>query len=72
MLGILIYIAGLPALDQVEPCPDVGAPYHDNTFGDTLCDGNVDSIDALAVGRSIAGLSPIASEPGCPDIGELV
>ena len=37
--------------------------------GDVNCNGSVDTIDALAIQRKIAGLS-VNQQPGCPDMGE--
>jgi hypothetical protein len=37
--------------------------------GDMDCDGDVDSVDALAILRVVAGLRPLTQEAGCPDVG---
>jgi plastocyanin len=39
-------------------------------FGDVLCNGGIDAVDALAVLRFVAGLPPITGDPGCPVVGE--
>ena len=41
-------------------------------FGDVLCNGGIDAVDALAILRYVAGLPPLPAGIGCPDVGEEV
>lgn len=70
-------IAALP-YDQTAPCfgldEGVGAPLGlavGQLWGDVDCDGDVDSVDALAILRWIAGLDLTPVEP-CPGMGDEV
>lgn len=69
-------LAGIP-YEQEDPCFALGAPVgvspaggaQQLLWGDVDCDGDVDSVDALGILRSVAAL-PVAQEPGCPMIGD--
>jgi hypothetical protein len=52
-----------------EPTPEPPPPH---LFGDNDCDGDVDLIDQQAILRFVAGMSPIAQEEPCPDVGDNV
>jgi hypothetical protein len=63
---------------QTAPCFELGetvdvtpAGATQRVFGDVDCDGDVDSVDALGILRSIAAL-PVNQEAGCPEIGDEV
>jgi hypothetical protein len=68
-LGILRFVAGLPALAQQEPCPDIGTG-SGGFFGDVDCKNLVNSVDSLGVLRFVAGPSPLAQQEPCTDIGD--
>ena len=76
-LAILRNVAVMSALNQREPCPDVGLQvdvtgYSPHEWADLECDGNVSSKDALAVLRNVAMMSPLVQHEPCPDIGDDV
>ena len=63
---------------QTEPCFGLGetvdvspAGTTQRVFGDVDCDGDVDSVDALAILRKIVEF-PVNQEAGCPEIGSEV
>ncbi len=68
------YVATLSPLNQVEPCPDIGALIRFFKFGDADCDGDVDVVDALAALRKVAGLPvpPPTIRTGCYPLGQPV
>lgn len=70
-------IAGIP-YGQEAPCFTLGDPVSVTPsgaaqilWGDIDCDGDLDSVDALGILRSVAGL-PVNQQPQCPEIGESV
>ena len=44
----------------------------DVTWGDNECNGKVTAVDALAILRNVALLSPLAQQEPCPDVGLTV
>ncbi len=70
-------LAGLP-YSQTDPCFALGTPVGVATasgvqipWGDVDCDGDVDSVDALGILRSIAAL-PVVQQQVCPVLGSAV
>lgn len=52
-----------PTATQGAPTPVPGL------FGDTDCDGDIDSVDALAILRFVAGLEALPQQEPCADVG---
>lgn len=71
-------VAGLnPLSPETQPCPHLGETvdvqgFSPHIWGDVNCDGAVDAVDALALLRNVAGLSPLAQHGPCPVIGAQV
>ena len=70
-------VAGLP-YSQTDPCFGLGesvdiqlASATERIWGDVDCDGDLDSVDALAILRKIAAFS-VNQQPNCPEIGSSV
>ncbi len=58
-VALLVFILGLPALSQIEPCPNVGSEHRlggEVIYGDIFCDGAVDLGDALGLLKHAAEL----------------
>lgn len=66
-LAVLTYAAGLPALPQKEPCPDIGSG-SGGAFGDVDCSTSVNAIDALKILRGAAQL-PVSQTQPCTPMG---
>jgi hypothetical protein len=49
----------------------VASPTPGRLFGDVDCDGDIDSVDALAILRFVAGLDPLAQTEPCTDVGSF-
>ena len=49
-----------------------GTPSGKSLMGDLDCDGDIDPVDALGDLRHVAGLSPVAQQEPCTDIGDPV
>ena len=70
-------VAGLP-YSQTDPCFELGdvvgvatASGIQIAWGDVDCDGDVDSVDALGILRSVAAL-PVVQQQPCPVLGSAV
>lgn len=78
-LSALRVVAGLTQLAQHEPCPDTGsvlttafASADADFWGDVNCDRQVGALDAVAILRFVAALSPLSQQEPCYDVGSLV
>jgi hypothetical protein len=60
---------GVPRGPEPTPTPPPGPQL---VKGDVNCSGEVDVVDALAILRDVAALSPLPRTEPCPDIGEAV
>ncbi len=77
-LGVLRNVARLSAVQQTEPCPDVGSGIQVGSgsagvqdWGDIDCDANITPVDALWILKHVAHL-PIPDHGACPDVGDSV
>lgn len=73
----LQHLAAIP-YTQTDPCWPLGevvgvstAGSDNHPWGDVDCDGDVDSVDALQLLRSLAAL-PVVQDPPCPQVGQQV